>query len=191
MGPLFVTLHTSLKIGGIVSISYYAMLAVMFSGVIGRYLYVQIPRTLSGEELTLKEIQSRKNVITGLLHKEYQLDHQTLDRIEHFASLAHIGGSWRNLMHAIADDISRPFKLYKLRNELRQNCQQLPADKLDSLLRIIQEKSLLQRKMVLLSSIQKLFHYWHVAHKPFAYVMIIIMFIHISVTILFGYKWIF
>ena len=35
MGPVFVTLHTSFKFGGIVSISYFSMLAVMFSGFIG------------------------------------------------------------------------------------------------------------------------------------------------------------
>ena len=190
MGPVFVTLHTSFKFGGIVSISYYAMLAVMFSGFIGRYLYVQIPRALSGEELSLKEIESKHLLLTRLITKQYQLDESSLAMIEHLAGLSHVGGSWCNLLTTLRDDVQRPFKMHYLKNELRRRYKKLPHEKLDTLLAVIEEKSLLQRKMTLLSSIQKLFHYWHVAHKPFAYVMIIIMFIHIAVTILFGYRWI-
>jgi hypothetical protein len=38
---------------------------------------------------------------------------------------------------------------------------------------------------------QNLFRYWHVAHLPFAFVMLIIMIIHVGVTLTFGYHWIF
>ncbi|MEZ4892884.1 MAG: hypothetical protein R2778_07680 [Saprospiraceae bacterium] len=38
---------------------------------------------------------------------------------------------------------------------------------------------------------QKLFKYWHVAHLPFALVMlVIIMVIHVGVTLALGYRWI-
>ena len=191
MGPVFVTLHTSFKFGGIVSISYFSMLAVMFSGFIGRYLYVQIPRALSGEELSLKEAQSKHDLLTRMLSEEYHLDERTLKRIDRLAALPHIGDGWSNLLRVVRDDLGWPMKMHALKRDLRRRYDQLPAERLHTLLAIIQEKSILQRKMKLLSSIQRLFHYWHVAHKPFAYVMIIIMFIHVGVTLLFGYKWIF
>jgi hypothetical protein len=38
---------------------------------------------------------------------------------------------------------------------------------------------------------QKLFKYWHVAHLPFALVMLVIMVVHVAVSIVFGYTWIF
>jgi hypothetical protein len=38
---------------------------------------------------------------------------------------------------------------------------------------------------------KNIFKYWHVAHLPFAIVMLTIMVIHVVVTIVFGYKWIF
>jgi len=38
---------------------------------------------------------------------------------------------------------------------------------------------------------QQLFKYWHVAHLPFAIIMLIILIIHVGVTLTFGYKWIF
>jgi xanthine dehydrogenase iron-sulfur cluster and FAD-binding subunit A len=49
----------------------------------------------------------------------------------------------------------------------------------------------LNRRIESLVIMQNLFKYWHVAHLPFALVMLIIMIIHIAVTIVFGYRWIF
>jgi hypothetical protein len=49
----------------------------------------------------------------------------------------------------------------------------------------------LNRRIERLDTMQNLFKYWHVAHFPFALVMLIIMIIHVAVTIVFGYKWIF
>jgi hypothetical protein len=37
----------------------------------------------------------------------------------------------------------------------------------------------------------ELLHHWHVFHKPFAYVMLFIMVLHVGVTVAFGYTWIF
>ena len=47
-GPLFILLHTSFKLNGLVSVSFWSMIAVACSGVFGRYLYIQIPRNISG-----------------------------------------------------------------------------------------------------------------------------------------------
>ena len=49
----------------------------------------------------------------------------------------------------------------------------------------------LNRKIDRLSTMQNLLKYWHVAHLPFAFVMLIIMIVHVVVTITFGSKWIF
>ena len=49
----------------------------------------------------------------------------------------------------------------------------------------------LNRRIERLVTMQNLFKYWHVAHLPFALIMLIIMIIHVVVTIVFGYRWIF
>jgi len=38
---------------------------------------------------------------------------------------------------------------------------------------------------------QKLFSYWHIFHKPFAIIMLVIVLVHIVATVLMGYTWIF
>jgi hypothetical protein len=53
LGPILVLFHTSFKFGGIVAISFWSMVAVFLSGVIGRFIYIQIPRTIEGRELIL------------------------------------------------------------------------------------------------------------------------------------------
>jgi len=49
----------------------------------------------------------------------------------------------------------------------------------------------LSRRIERLDRMKNLFRFWHVAHLPFALIMLLIMVIHIGVTILFGYRWIF
>ena len=56
---------------------------------------------------------------------------------------------------------------------------------------LIRNELTLNRRIERLQLMQNLFKYWHVAHLPFALVMLIIMVIHVAVTIVFGYKWIF
>src|SRR5690606_28470838 len=48
VGPLLILFHTAFKFGGIVSVSFWSMVAVVLSGIIGRFIYIQIPRTIHG-----------------------------------------------------------------------------------------------------------------------------------------------
>ena len=56
-GPILVTLHTSFKFNGLISAAYWLMMAVWVSGFVGRYLYVRIPRSIRGAELSRQEIE--------------------------------------------------------------------------------------------------------------------------------------
>ena len=41
------------------------MVAVVASGVIGRFVYIQIPRTIEGRELTLNEVKGMKSGLSA------------------------------------------------------------------------------------------------------------------------------
>jgi hypothetical protein len=115
LGPILVLFHTSFKFGGVVSISFWSMVAVFLSGIIGRFIYIRIPRTIEGRELSLSEVRAMKGEQGEVVTDQY---------IKH------------------------------------------------------------------LKKMQELFKYWHVAHLPFAFIMLFIMIIHVIITILFGYRWI-
>ena len=58
-GPILVTLHTTLKFNGIVSVAYWSMVLVVLSGFVGRYLFVRIPKTIRGKELDRSDLEQR------------------------------------------------------------------------------------------------------------------------------------
>jgi hypothetical protein len=51
-GPLLVIFHSAFKLHGIIVISFWSMVGVALSGVFGRFLYLQIPRAESGDDLS-------------------------------------------------------------------------------------------------------------------------------------------
>jgi len=188
VGPTLVLFHTAMKFGGIVSISFWSMVAVFASGIIGRFIYIQIPRTIEGRELSLSELKDSQSSITDLLQTEIELKESTLDLISHS-----IEG--RSAIQGSA--IQRFFKKYK---QDRQNLKKIKKElssynisksKKDQITKKIKDEIVLNRRIDRLNFMKEMFKYWHVAHLPFAVIMLVIMIIHVVVTLLFGYKWIF
>ncbi|MCX6266434.1 MAG: hypothetical protein NTW16_03640, partial [Bacteroidetes bacterium] len=76
-----------------------------------------------------------------------------------------------------------------IKKVLQRNKITKPQQK--QVLALVKSDISLNRRIERLVIMQNLFKYWHVAHLPFALVMLIIMIIHVAVTIVFGYRWIF
>src|SRR6202008_3665545 len=55
--PFIIAFHSTLKFKGIAGMAFWIMFAVSASGVVGRYLYAQIPRRVTTAELSMKELQ--------------------------------------------------------------------------------------------------------------------------------------
>jgi hypothetical protein len=189
IGPLLVLFHTSFKFGGIVAVSFWSMVAVFVSGVIGRFIYIQIPRTLEGRELTLGEIRAMKSNLGGILHDIPALDQSLNDMITGSITRSnekhHISLLWTYTKKYFRDLAS----LSKIKSQLRRNG--LKRGKIIQITRLIRNELSLNRKIDRLVFMQNLFKYWHVAHLPFAFVMFFILLIHVLITITFGYTWIF
>ncbi|MFH0759317.1 MAG: hypothetical protein V2B15_18670 [Bacteroidota bacterium] len=171
-GPILVLFHTSFKIGGVVAISFWSMMAVVLSGVIGRFIYIQIPRTIEGREMSLNEVRDMKTDIGEILVTRYALDQVSLDLIIASTKNRGAGSVVRNVKSTLKNNrLSRP-----------QRAQ---------VMKLVKNEISLNRRIDRLETMQNLFKYWHVAHLPFALIMLIIMVIHVAVSILFGYTWIF
>jgi hypothetical protein len=189
LGPILVLFHTSFKFGGLVAISFWSMVAVFLSGVIGRFIYIQIPRTIEGRELSLGEVRDMKLNIREALTGFQKLDDESFNIIvestEKKVELYHsnlLVRSWNK----IKDDRNtiRRVKYVVKRNTLSRKERR-------KIMMLLKNEISLNRKIDRLVTMQNLFKYWHVAHLPFALVMLIIMIIHVAVTIIFGYRWIF
>ena len=84
-------------------------------------------------------------------------------------------------------------KSRKILKRLRAGLKATGADKhhIREIMETARSKTVISRRIGLLRTMQRIFRYWHIVHLPFAIVMFVIMFIHVAVTIVFGYKWIF
>ena len=186
-GPLFVVLHSSFKVGGLVALSFWSMILVAASGVLGRFLYRQIPRSRAGDELSLAQAEELDRELSRELVDELALPAETAERIEAIAGEGL--DSQRSLLSTL-------FGLTLGRVALRRRLRRLvgrrrPIDR--SLRRRLEKavarKALLRRRLILWDRLREIFHYWHVLHKPFALIMYLFMILHIAVAWSTGYAW--
>ncbi len=189
LGPILVLFHTSFKFGGMVAISFWSMVAVFVSGIVGRFIYIQIPRSIEGRELSLNEIRSMKGDIGDTLINDIQLDVEShrviVDSIKVKSEYDHSNFMVRTFKKYLDDRKS----LRKVRSVMKKN--NLSKLQRNQVVGLVKNEISLNRRIERLTVMQNLFKYWHVAHLPFALVMLVIMIIHVGVTIAFGYRWIF
>jgi len=189
LGPVLVLFHTAFKFGGIVAISFWSMVAVFLSGVIGRFIYIQIPRTIEGRELSLNEIKDMKGDIGKKLISSIHLDEESYKVI--------VDTVKARSEHVYSNFFVRTFKKYlndrksvsSVKAVLKRN--NLAKSQQTEVLKLVNHEISISRRIDRLVTMQNLFKYWHVVHLPFALVMLVIMVIHVAVTIVFGYKWIY
>jgi len=191
VGPILVLYHTAFKFGGIVSVSFWSMVLVVLSGVVGRFIYLQIPRTIQGQEISINELNSIKEKLAIKVRSVMSEDSSTLsefekissaDRYKSFRLITAIGFFVRDYF-----DIKRVLRLLKMRIKLLG----IGKSESNELIKAAKSEIVIARRIALLRTSQKLFHWWHIFHLPFAITMFVIMVIHVAVTIIFGYKWIF
>jgi hypothetical protein len=192
MGPLFVILHSSFKLNGIVAISFWSMISVALSGILGRYLYLQIPRNISGHEVDLKDLESMNENILIEIESNYSVDNAFVSKIETMivGNLDPEKSELAILISFLLADLFRFFRVKKIRKILRRSTR-LSKKQIRILLGLMKKKAFIHRRLILWNKIHQLFHYWHVFHKPFAFIMYLIMVIHVALTVFFGYTWIF
>ena len=168
------------------------MVAVALSGVIGRYLYLQIPRGIRGNELNMQELESIDNKLSFEILNAYEIESDALENLQ-AKILGNINPN-RNvvslLLSLLFSDILRFIKKSRIKKEIKKNIG-LPTSQLKEFVKITKNKALIHRRVLLLDKIHKLFHYWHVIHKPFAIIMYLIMIIHVGITVVLGYTWVF
>jgi hypothetical protein len=189
LGPVMVMYHTSFKFGGIVSISFWSMVAVFLSGILGRFIYIQIPRTIEGRELNLSEVQALKGKLQQKLFKTSLVDEEHANYILN-STRRSISFYQGNVFSKYMKGLLQDRETLKTTRKILAN-EQLPAAESREIMRLIRHELSLNRRIDRLDTMKNLFRYWHVAHLPFAFIMIAIMLIHVVITITLGYKWIF
>ena len=185
-GPLLVVLHSSFKVQGLVALSFWSMVIVASSGVLGRYLYMQIPRTRAGEERpwwssrrkTASSPASSARASASTRPRSPGSTRSWRSQLESAFSAASSGSSRTTC------DCGRGCA--PSRRAVGRSRRRSSAD----FERVVRQKAQVHRRILLWDRVHELFHYWHVLHKPFAVVMYLFMIVHVAVALVTGYGWV-
>lgn len=186
MGPLFITFHTTFKFNGLIATSYWCMMVTMVFGILGRYIYVQIPRSISGAEMGVREIEDSVAALDIELGR-YLRAASIASLLNEISSPETDGegiSSVRAFFITAKTDLMNIFRVMRL-NLLLKERYRLSKRVRAEVAGLLGKKAALIRKRNFLSASHRLLHYWHVFHIPLAIVMFLIMFIHVAVYYLF------
>jgi len=184
-GPLLIVLHSSFKVKGLVALSFWSMVAVALSGVLGRYLYRQIPHGQGGDELTLAEVEKLDQELSRQLVESFGLPAEAIAELENTAEAGL--DPRRSLPVLLTISALGSLSLKRRLRRFRQRFRDLDPGLRRRFEETVAHKARLRRRLVLWSKVRRLFHHWHVVHKPFAVIMYLFMLVHIAVAWMTGY----
>jgi hypothetical protein len=196
--PFVIALHSSFKFQGFAGMAFWIMTTVALSGVVGRYLYSQIPRRVTAAELSLKELRDLQEKHTAELAAQRMVSESDLQAVFRGPTEAEVARMpiVAVLAKMVMLDIARPFRIARLR---RRTLSAVPCllclgglfrtsnVELENVVEIAREQASLSKRMAFLSRAQQVFHLWHVVHKPFSYSFAVLALVHISVVWLLGF----
>lgn len=196
--PIVIAFHASFKFQGIAGVAFWIMVAVAISGVVGRYLYSQIPRSLTAAELSLAELQSAEHELADALVSQKVYSTHQMHRALQVPSKDHIRriGPLLAVGEMLAFDVGRPFQVAALRRSACSfgvNLRTLGGlfstgnSEVEDVVRLVRQKASLSKRVVFLDQTQRVFHLWHVIHRPFSYAFAILAILHIVVVLGLGF----
>ena len=181
VGPAFILLHTGWKLDNWISTAFWSMVIVFLSGVIGRYLYTQMPDLMNGRVLEELESERAFTAYRGthpqLMMQADSMMAQHRQKADHVARTAGMLGT---LFWIIAEDLRRPGRWLKRRRMFKRSGA--PKQVWKDLSKRVGRMMLANRRKVLVPRAQLLLHSWKKVHVPFTIIMVIISAVHIWVA---------
>jgi hypothetical protein len=191
-GPLLILLHSGFQIGSLnAGVAFYSMVTVALSGVIGRFLYLQVNRGLSGEKSSLAALRARLDadntvavrlrIAPGVMDRcrgfeRWALERRVLTGAEIVRAMALTPWvRWRTARVCRAE-LRRRF--VKAAHAQRWSRRQFQA-RLEVAQALVDDYLSTAQRLATFSAWERLFSWWHVAHLPFVYLLVISAIVHV------------
>jgi hypothetical protein len=196
--PFVIAFHSSFKFAGFAGMAFWIMVAVSVSGVIGRYLYAQIPRSLNAAELTRSDSQALQLKLAAKLAEQRLLPVDDLRSFLRLPSPERVQ-KWSApfaIVYMMSLDLTRPFRIARLRRNAISFPEQVSTlggflstrnRALEKAIANAREEVSLSKRILFLSRSKQVFELWHVVHKPFSYSFAVLAIIHIVVVTMMGF----
>ncbi|PYX89436.1 MAG: hypothetical protein DMG68_05095, partial [Acidobacteria bacterium] len=196
--PFIIAFHSTLKFRGIAGMAFWIMFAVSASGVVGRYLYAQIPRSLNTAELSRKELQELQAQLANQLAAQNLLPEAQLRALLRLPSVQVVNKLpvVIAIIYMMILDVVRFFRVARLRRHALSGVEYITSlagflksghQEVERAVHAAGEEAALSKRILFLSRSQKVFHLWHVIHKPFSYAFAVLSMLHIGLQFVLGY----
>ena len=181
VGPMYIGLHSALKLDNWVSIAFWSMVVVVISGFIGRYLYTQLPDLLNGRELeeldhkrAFARIRRDHPKAVAACEARLRSHHEWATKVGKSAGL------FGAFVWLILEDWKRPIRWWMRHAELRKIGG--PASVRRELVHRTGRLTIIDRRGVIGSHAQLILHSWKKVHVPFTMILLIVSSVHIWIA---------
>lgn len=185
--PLLAAVHAGWQFHGLIGLGFFAMLGVWLSGIVGRYLYVRIPRSRAGRELTANDLTRVRHTLLGEIARRTGLSAERVEAILGEDPWPCEGMSLgATFLQLVRDDFARWRAARALSRECGGRVNRRTLRRIRTLAR--REMALMQQAR-LLGATQRLLRLWHVVHRPFAVAALAAVLVHVAVAVAVGATW--
>src|SRR5262249_42455669 len=178
VGPMFIILHSALTFASWGGAAFWSMAIVVLSGVIGRYLYTQVPDMLNGRELeeldherAFARVRAANPVAMADIDRELERHKKRADAI------ARTGGVIWSLLWILVEDLRRLDRWWSRRSRLGRLGMTGAARR--DLVRRTGRAMRIHRSRVLAPKAQLMLHSWKKVHVPFTVIMTAFTVVHV------------
>jgi hypothetical protein len=182
IGPLYIILHSAMKLDNWVSVAYWAMIMIVVSGVVGRYLRTQVPEMLHGREMEELEHERAMAKLRGVMPQAVAaLDKELMTFRQAAMRVAAKAGFLGAFLWTVVDDMKRPLRWASRKLALRSvNAPRKTKRELEKHAGMLM---LLERRRILVPRTQGVLLHWKQVHVWFTFVMSAVSIIHIVVAL--------
>ena len=184
--PLIVGVHAGWRFEGLIGLGYGAILVVCASGVIGRYIYSRIPRSKSGVELDMGQVAGeRRTLLTEIAAGTRLTPDEVERRLATVPSVEEGAGLLRTFGGLVRDDFNR----WRAVHRFAADMSQLDKKTIRRVAKLASREAALTQQARMLTATQRVFRFWHVAHRPFAITALVAVVVHVAVVVALGATW--
>jgi hypothetical protein len=179
-GALLVTFH-SLHLARLANISGATIvltLIVVASGMLGRYLYSWLPRSLTGERLSAREIEAELTELQPVVAAAAAAHTELAQAANLLAGLPPLTGR-TTLATLIHEDRRTRRTLKALDRALAAASSARQDPRFLDFAPALRRRATLTRRLAALTAAERLFRNWHLFHKPLTFILLGAVVLHI------------
>ncbi len=184
VGPYMVLLHTSWKFGGLAGLVLLLTLIVVASGIVGRYIYTAIPRTVQGLAIAEGDLQHQIQEAEAALQETLAtLDAHTRQRIHTWLAnedrwLQRFSPSVLLWLRPLLEGYEH-WRWWRVKRQLHR----LARTERRRLERLLAQRRALRRQRAVLLLARRTLALWHTLHVPLGAILFTLAFVHIGAAL--------